>query len=260
MDWEQLEEKTLGQAASLLVAEGAGTATGFIGGAALGRQIQNLVKKDEEIVNATDKVLAWSANNVPKLAVWWMARGLKPGGEVLNTAIDDGRKAFAGSVVFDTLMRLSNGGKNPATASIFGYQILGKEAKESGGNDVQRVLQENSALRGELNKALQRLAAQPTAPRVTMTPQTIAPYIDVYPKGTNVVQPMNQEVAERQRRFGAMQQTPPIVQEREKKYGFMQPVPPAVQERERKFGFAGESANSAAGSNGETMAKMSGFL
>jgi len=274
MNYGNLKQVTLGEAGTVLVAEGAGVATGFIGGAFVGRQVQNLVKKDEEIVDMTDKLLAWGANNVPKLAIWWMARDLGKEEGLLGTAIDDGRKAFAGSAVFDTLMRLTNGGKNPATASLFGYQILGKEAGGARGSDVQRVLQENSALRTELNKALQRLATQPApravpqaAPQATpqAAPGAATPVIDVYPKVSNTAHLTAPEVAERQRRFGAMQQVPPRVQEREKKFGFMQ-TPPAVAERERKYGFAGtdESMSSAAGfKNGEnegSMAKMSGFL
>jgi len=256
MNYGNLKQVTLGEAGTVLVAEGAGVATGFIGGAFVGRQVQNLVKKDEEIVNATDKLLAWSANNVPKLAIWWMARDLREEG-LLGTAIDDGRKAFAGSVVFDTLMRLTNGGKNPATASLFGFQILDQKAGVPRGGDVQRVLQENSALRTELNKALQRLAAQPA-------PRAVTPQVAVQRTALQSNTLITPEVAERQRRFGAMQQTPPYIQEREKRFGFMQPTPPAVAERERRFGFAGESMSSAVGfKNGENegaMAKMSGFL
>ncbi len=219
MDWDGLREATLGQVATTLVAEGGGTATGFIGGAFIGRQIQNMVKKDEAIIDTTDKLMAWGSNNLPKLAVWWLARGYRPAG-VFGEAVSDARKAFAGSVVFDTLMRLANAGKNPATASIWGYQVLGAGEPgtlSAGSNtDVNQVLQENSALRQELNKALQRLADM----QVPGTEQ----YRQIYPRGMESAQPISPEVAERQRKYGAMQQTPPAIQEREKKYAFMNQV------------------------------------
>jgi len=172
MDWEQLREKTLGEVGTALVTEGAGVAGGFVGAAFIGRQIQNMIKPDPVtggFINITDAVMAWAGNNIPKLAIWYLTRGyaIEPGEAVTPTkeVISDARKAFAGSVVFDTLMRLSNGGANPAIASIYGWQVLGSgqsaEIQKSAHADVQRLIQENSALRTELNKALQRLAAQP---------------------------------------------------------------------------------------------------
>lgn len=173
MDWEQLRERTLGEVSTALVTEGAGVAGGFVGAAFIGRQVQNMVMPDANIAGSiTNGVMAWAGNNIPKLAIWYLTRGyaLEPGETVTPTkeAISDARKAFAGSVVFDTLMRLSNGGANPAQASIMGWQVLGSgpsaEMQKSAQADVQRLIQENSALRTELNKALQRLAAQPVAP------------------------------------------------------------------------------------------------
>lgn len=237
MDWEGLREATLGDVATTLVSEGGGTAAGFMGGAAIGRQIQNVVKPDSEIVTSMDKLKAWGGNNVPKLALWWLARGYRPGG-VLGEATNDARKALAGSVVFDTVMRLANAGKNPATASLWGYQILGQDsgsARGDGGN-VQHVLQENSALRSELNKALQRLADM----QVPGSEQ----YRQIYPRGLEQsgLQPITPEVAERQRKFQAME------------HERLQATPPAIQERERKYAFAGFKENSE-----NTLAALCGF-
>jgi len=184
MDWEQLREKTLGEVGTALVTEGAGVAGGFVGAAFIGRQIQNMIKPDPltgGFASITDAAMAWAGNNVPKLAIWYLTRGyaIEPGEAVTPTkeAISDARKAFAGSVVFDTLMRLANGGANPATASLYGWQVLGSgqsaEIQKSAQADVQRLIQENSALRTELNKALQRLATQPVAPPAPLAQPSI---------------------------------------------------------------------------------------
>lgn len=182
MDWEQLRERTLGEVSTALITQGAGVAGGFVGAAFVGRQVQNLVKKDADIATMTDKVMAWTANNVPKIAIWYLARGyaLEPGETVtpMKEAISDARKAMAGSVVFDTLMRLANGGINPASATLWNWQVLDNKGQKSVQADTQRLIQENSALRAELNKALQRLATQPAslpaAPTPAMSPvQTV---------------------------------------------------------------------------------------
>lgn len=226
MDWTGLRERSLGEVATTLVTEGGGTAGGFIGGAFVGRQVQNMVKKDEAIVDLTDKLLAWGGNNGPKLLLWWLGRGYQPAG-IFGEAVSDARKAVAGSVVFDTLMRLSHGGKNPATAYLWDWQVLGNgEGAGPGvsGANTQHYIQENSALRMELNKALQRLADL----QVPGTEQ----YRQIYPKGMESAQPMPPDVAERQRKYQAMEQ------ER------LQATPPAIQERERRFAFMGFKENS----------------
>lgn len=273
MDWEQLRERTLGEVSTALVTQGAGVAGGFVGAAFVGRQVQNLVKKDADIVTMTDKVMAWTANNVPKIAIWYLARGyaIEPGETVtpMKEAISDARKAMAGSVVFDTLMRLANSGVNPASATLWNWQILEGKDQKSVQADTHRLIQENSALRAELNKALQRLATKPTTPTLTPAPtpipaaiptpvQTIQqappvvrytpvaeqrPVVSYSPaqqarpviKVEQTQQPVPQMVRAEP---VVVQQQPPPVAERERRYGFMREVtPPAVQERERKFGF-----------------------
>jgi len=268
MDWEQLREKTLGEVGTALVSEGAGVAGGFVGAAFIGRQIQNFIKPDENVATFTDGAIAWLANNIPKIAIWYLSKGyaLEPGEAVtpVKEAISDARKAFAGSVVFDTLMRLSNSGKNPATATVMGWQVLGpgKPAQKSVQADVQRLIQENSALRTELNKALQRLASQPAiqpapqpittqqvqAPVIRYTPATTAPappppppvpVVRYTPIATTPTTPTTQQATPT---TPTTQQTalptPPDTAERERKYGFMQPAP--VAERQKKYGFMGK--------------------
>lgn len=273
MDWEQLRERTLGEVGTSLVSEGLGVTGGFLAAGFVGRQIQDRIKSDDAIVTSTDKVMAWTANNAPKLVLWYLLRRYtpEPGEELtpMKEATVDAKKAVAGSIIFDTLVRLSKGGKNPAEISLFGYRLL------SGGTgsspeiqktqaDIQRLIQENSALRAELNKALQRLAAPTPAqqPPVQVVSQPVmrtapAPVVNITPAPQVVqqappvvrYQPATPPIVSYQAppRQVAAQPVPPPVAERERKYGFMQSdqTPPGVQERERKFGFmrAGEEGN-----------------
>lgn len=277
MDWEQLSEKTLGEVGTSLATEGAGVAGGFVGAAFIGRQVQNFVMPDANIAgNIANAAMAWAGNNVPKLAIWYFTRkyAVEPGEAVTPTKeiVSDARKALAGSVVFDTLMRLTNGGSNPATASIMGWQVLGSgqspEIQKSQQADVQRLIQENSALRTELNKALQRLATQPTqaqqqqpmmqqqaAPEPTVVTQTappvvrytpVMPYSAVPPYGSPIPPYSAPPVVKTEQRPPMVraeeivsQPTPPAVQERQRRFGQMQP--PHIQERQKKYSFmAGE--------------------
>jgi len=187
MDWEQLREKTLGEVGTSLVAEGAGVTAGFIGAAIVGRQIQNRVKSDDSIVSGTDKIMAWSANNLPKVAMWYLLRKyatVEPGEALtpMKEATVDAKKAISGSIIYDTIIRLANGGRNPGDVKLWGYQVMSpepqKSVQSSSSADIQRLIQENSALRAELNKALQRLATPPLpapAPVAQPTPQVAAP-------------------------------------------------------------------------------------
>ena len=165
MDWEQLREKTLGEVGTSLVAEGAGVTGGFLLAGFVGRQIQDRVKSDTAVTaspTATNKIIAWTANNVPKLAVWYLLKRyavVEPGEAItpMKEATVDAKKAVAGSIIFDTLVRLSKGGINPAEIDLFGYRLLSgsepqKSVQSSSQADIQRLIQENSALRAELNR------------------------------------------------------------------------------------------------------------
>lgn len=271
MDWEQLRERTLGEVGTALVSEGLGVTGGFIGAAIVGRQIQNRVKSDDAVLadpTASNKVMAWSANNVPKLAMWYLLKryaDVEPGEALtpMKEATVDAKKAISGSIIYDTIIRLANGGTNPGDVKLWGYQIMSggpQKSVQSSQADTQRLIQENSALRAELNKALQRLATPAVAQapvvrtspapvvNVSPTPQIVQqapPVVRYQPATPPIVSYSAPPVAPV--RQATAQPIPPAVSERERKYGFMQSdqTPPGVQERERKFGFmrAGEEGN-----------------
>lgn len=167
----------------------------------VGRQIQNRVKPDAAVVGLTDGLYAWGGNNVPKLIAWLLLRGRAAPGSALAIA----NLGIVTSVGFDTLMRLLNSGRNPATATIMGWQVLGESQGGPGvaggalagasAADIQRLLQENGDLRVELTKALQKLAAAG---------------IQVLP-----------DAEARRRRYGAMEPEIALEIPRQKKFGIM---------------------------------------
>lgn len=158
VDYEALSKRTLGEVKEALTTSGVGVAGGLVLGGAIGRFVQNRVKSDTDVTAAPtlgNYAMAWGGNNVPKIALWYLTRRYAS-----SELTIDGRKALMGSVVFDTLMRLLNKGINPASAFIGTYQVLGSSDVGTPGapaGDVQKLIQENSALRAELNKALERL-------------------------------------------------------------------------------------------------------
>lgn len=245
MDWEQMREKTLGEVGTALASEGLGVTGGFLAAGIVGRQIQDRIKADGAIVTTTDKIMAWSANNIPKLGMWYLLKKYAPvePGEILTPvkeATVDAKKAVAGSIIVDTLIRLSNGGKNTGTISIFGYEVMtgSPETKSASSSaDTQRLIQENSALRAELNKALQRLAQPPlqapTAPAPVAQAQSQvvqqAPPVIRYQPVTPPTPVAPVHKAE------ATEEMAPVPQERQKRYGFMEQAP--VQERQTRYGF-----------------------
>lgn len=139
-----------------LISEGLGVGLGFIAAGALGRLVQNRWVTDADVTadpGLKTYAEAWAGNNLPKLAVWHFSR------PYANTEfLQDVRKAFLGNTVFDSGMRLANQGTNPATAMIGTTEVLGNGSDLGGGvkanlpPDVQHILQENEALRNEVNK------------------------------------------------------------------------------------------------------------
>jgi hypothetical protein len=270
MDWEGLREKTLGEVANTLVTEGVGVGAGFIGASTIGRRIEGYMMGNSDTVpvayaSLTEKMKGWAYNNVPKLAIWYVIRKYVPETPETRTqeALVDAKKAIAGSVVFDSILRATNSG-NPVRDPS-GYKLLGGKGDVSPipQADMQRLIQENSALRTELNKALQRLAAptpapvqvQSPAPQVHVAPVQPAPVVNIAPiqkaaPAAPVVryQPAPAPAPVRTQAPPVVrveqQQVPPAVAERDRRFAFMPTyhAPPEVVKREEKYGFAGRSS------------------
>ena len=211
-------ERDLKQLTSEIGSEGIGIGGGMIVGGAVGRQVENMLIKVPVTPDSTltNKVMAWAANNGSKAVLYMLAKTYDA-----NTPITkEATKALAGSIVYDTILRVVNKGYNPADVNLGGYRILGENGTPA---QMQKVVQENSLLRTELNKALQKLAQDPIKPD---SPGDF--------KYSGAPSPA---VAERQRAYGAMPLTPDAA-ERQRKYGAMPfEQSPEKTSRERKFGF-----------------------
>lgn len=219
-----------------LTSSGLGTAGGFIGGAFVGRQSQTLIGwTDANILGPTDYWnigKAWAANNLPKIALWYLLRKYDAAGETMQ----DATKALIGSVAFDTLVRLLSGGVNNGV-TVGGYQILGAATVPGQTNaanaEVQRMAQEINVLKTELKKAMS-LAAQPNpygAPPEYNPASAGAPVVTPYVEGARLPAPSTI----RARNWGFMENVPyvsgapyPVP---------AQPNPPTADERQPRLGF-----------------------
>lgn len=267
MEFGRKFAETTGQVATTAVVEGGGVALGFLGAGATGKYFENTFKKGVTRTSPlSDKIVAWAANVTPKVGVWYLLKKIGPKDprvvkDLGELAIVDAKKASVASIVVDGLMRVSNGGAPGAGFKLFGIDMLTGESgngnvqqvQQMQGN-IQRVIQENSALRGQLNQALQRLA---TAPAIPAAP---APVITVtqMPPDHDRAYGMMQTTPEAENRRKAYQAMDPFVSPdgtpRRKEFGTMESVPPAISERNRQFGamnkadfnFAGESEGVAA--------------
>lgn len=242
-----LREQTLGEVASTLATEGLGVGVGFIGAGTVGRRIEDWLLGTTVIAptsSMTDKVKGWAYNNVPKALIWYLLRHyveVTPG-ETLTASKEiavDAKKAIAGSIAFDTLLRLVNSGvpvHDPSSYKLLGGKgievdraLAPAPAQADLQTDIQKLIQENSALRAELNKALQRLASTPAQVPMAPTPPVVR-YQPVQAQ-TQPVIPVSAPV----RQVVEMPAYYPEI--RERKYGFME-GPPGIAERERRYGFA----------------------
>jgi len=208
MDFSELRRVPLGDALNAIASEGGSVVAGLVGAGVLGRRVQSMVKSDAEVVTTMDGIYAWAGNNGPKIAAWYLLRG---------KVSADIEKGIVTSAALDTLMRLMNAGRNPATASVMGYELMGENSVGSAGGidaaTVQRLIQENSAMRAQLG--VQSSVEGPMSPR-------LPPYV-----GSSVATP-----DERARRYAFMpgMATPGVSR------------PPGVEPRQRKYGFAGETS------------------
>jgi regulator of replication initiation timing len=180
MDWENLREKTLGEVSNTLIAEGVGVGAGFIGASTIGRRVEDYMLPTGVDGNSWTSIFkGWAYNNAPKLAIWYLIRNRVPETPETRTQemLLDAKKAIAGSVVFDTLLRTTNHGMpvhDPGSYKLLGGKGEPIRTAAAPQADTQRLIQENSALRTELNKALQRLAA-PTPAQQPIYVQSPAP-------------------------------------------------------------------------------------
>jgi hypothetical protein len=300
-----VRDMTLAETAQMGVAEGVGVAGGFVGAGILGRQVENLVKKNVTTSSSmSDKLMAGLGNNLPKVAVWYLLKQYgpepKPGDMVSEVAVDV-KKSMMGSVFYDVMLRAANHGVNETRIKLGSVDILSGKPEPKGidvntynrqiaamrqeetrklqgesrkvqsvQGDLQKVVQENSYLRQQLNEALGRLAnaakppvaiapvvQQPIArPAPVQVVQQPAPIVRVTPVATPVV-----ASPEDRRKHGFMgepepMQTTPEAEERRRKFGSMPTydAPPIIEERERRYGFMGKASKS------EQVAAMYGML
>jgi hypothetical protein len=236
MDFEELKRVPLGDVASAIIKEGGAVTGGLLAAGFAGRQVENILMGATPVTPTStlmDKAKAAGANLAPKVVGWYLLRG-KTG------TAEDARKGLVTSAAFDLLMRLTNSGVNPATATVMGYQVLGDGSivgMSGSGADagtVQRLVQENGALRNEIGRLKNagtemQIQQVPYAAQTPMDPR-LPPYV-----GSSAIPP-----AERDRRFAFMQPAIPG------KAG----LPPAGAHRQTKYGFAGETSVSSAGKPG----------
>lgn len=238
MEFGKYSKMTVSDVAKSAATEGGAVIAGLIGAGVLGKQVEKLVKPSVTTASPMlDKAIAWAGNNIPKLGAYYLLR--KEGGKMLHGYEVDMGKGVLGSVVLDTLVRFDNNyAPNPSPVKLFGIEFLGA-AGATGSNvtpqmqeNMQRVLQENSSLRQQLNGALQRVAS--ASPNVTVTPlQSAANFPPDHDRQYGMMQ-TTPEAENRRKNFGAM--TPPIEDERNRRYGAM---------NKAKLNFAGESDNAA---------------
>lgn len=215
-----------------LTSVGLGVAGGFIGGAMVGRYVENLALSGVPVApgdTLTRKLYGWAANNLPKIAIWYLLRKYNATTEITR----DLDKALIGSVAFDSLLRATNNGINTATAYIGPYQIMsGSPAAPANQGQIQQMAQEINVLRTELKKAMQ-IAAQPPfgAPPQYNPVNAGAPVVTPYVEGA----PLPAPATRRATRMGFMEQgyisgapypvpaqpNPPIAQDRQASFGFM---------------------------------------
>jgi hypothetical protein len=183
--------------------EAAGVAAGFGIAGYTGTFFESRYKPNVDAFSSTsDKLTALAVNNVPKIALWL---GMKmKGPDTVRDSSDmlwvDARKGVIGNVGLDIGLRLMNHLAPPDMN--FGKKVLGQK-------DAQRLIQENTALRENYNKALAKLSEvtgmQIQAPRAGTRAATPVP-----PAGGELQTP-------RQKKYAFM----PGPAARQKKYAFM---------------------------------------
>lgn len=235
MKFGDISKMSVGEVVQGTATEGGAVVAGLFGAGVVGKQIENMLKTGVVPTSPMmDKLMAYAANNAPKLALYYLVR--KEGGEYLKGFEKDLGKGMLASVVLDTVVRAGNDFAPKPLFQLFGYDVLGSPSVTTNATpqmqaNMQKVLQENSSLRQQLNSALQKVAS--ASPNVTVTPIRSAQPIPPPPPDHDRAYGMMQSTPEgedRRRNYGAM--TPPIEDERNRKYSQMS---------KPKMNFAGDS-------------------
>jgi len=162
MEFGKISSMNVGEVLKGTATEGGAVIAGLLGAGILGKQVEKFVKVATPTSTMLDKALAYAGNNVPKIAAYYLVR--KEGGKLIGADLaKDVGKGILGSVVLDTLIRSGNSFAPGTTFKLFGYDVM----SESAANDatpqmqqnMQKVIQENSSLRQQLNGVLQKLAS-----------------------------------------------------------------------------------------------------
>lgn len=233
-----------GQAVTTALVEGGAVIGGLFIGGMVGKRVENAFKKGVTTTSPIgDKVLAYAANNIPKGLAWYLIKeygedkGANAQTDMAKAMMVDARKGLMASVALDTFGRATNK-MAPKAFKLWGVDIMGGESSQSGNtqaltSNLQRMVQENSSLRGQLNQAMAKLASAPTVQVRELAP------------------PQSHDT-----RFGMMASTPEA-ENRRKNYGSM--APPAIEERERRYGAMNRAGLNFAGEQ-DTVAAMYGML
>lgn len=182
-----------------------GVGAGFGIGGYAGYFFENKFKPGVDATSSTgDKLVALAVNNIPKVAIWIGMRMKEPGDRDISDRLWlNAEKGVIGSVGVDIILRALNG---------FGPPDLNMGRKILGQKDAQRLIQENTALRENYNKALAKLSEitgmQIQSPRASITRAPPA--------------------------SPSLEQTP-----RQKKYAFM----PGPAARQKKYAFMTDGVN-----------------
>lgn len=185
MEFGKISKMSVGEVVQGTATEGGAVVAGLFGAGFIGKQVENIVKKGVlPTSTVTDKVLAYIGNNAPKLGLYFLLRSDDARKMLKGHEKDIGKGALA-SVVLDTVVRANNNFAPTPLFQLFGYDMLtgapSANVTPQMQQNMQKVLQENSSLRQQLNGALQRVAS--ASPNVTVTPmqnaQSIQPANDM---------------------------------------------------------------------------------
>lgn len=214
MKFGDISKMSVGEVVQGTATEGGAVVAGLFGAGFVGKQVENMLKSGVVPTSPMlDKVMAYVANNAPKLGLYYLVR--KEGGAYLHGFDKDLGKGMLASVVLDTVLRANNSFAPTPLFQLFGYDVLtGSKATPQTQANLQKILQENSSLRQQLNSALQKVAS--ASPNVTVT--AIPPPPPDHDRAYGMMQ-TTPEGEDRRKAYGAM--TPPLEAERNRKYGQM---------------------------------------